>query len=520
MSEDTRPAVQSETGTDEYHRLRVFAYTVESLAPVYRSIMAAFTGGKARFRIHFRPDQVAAELERRGLRPELPEGGLERALDQLVLWGNLRRIHDTGRVATLEDFRRRHFLYQLTPAGEAAERAVGAVVDVLRESGSLQTVMLGAIAKNLGILLAELRADELRTDEPRPQTLYEALFNVFQQFRALTENASIFLGRLHEAIDASDVRRQAFLLYKEAVIAYLDDFLRELSEIAPRITRTLGEIGEADARRLATLAAEADPAPAFDGPCDVAGRLLGQWRAVAAWFLGTPGQPPTLEMLRGAARSAIRRILMVLDRIHEKRFRRANRTADLEKLAAWFEDETLVPDAHALFHDAFGLFSARHLGATGEDSDSLQPSRGWAEAAPVELAPALRESGRRTATGRAPRIVDHGAARRRLREEHQRLRRRRQRALERFAGRGPLRFDELPVLAGDELDLLLELLDRLLSKPADDDGVRRTRSRDGRLALALSEPEDLRPAIVRTTRGRLTLPAYTLNVIAGARAVA
>ncbi len=477
--------------------------------------MAAFTGGKARFRIHFRPDQVAAELERRGFLPELPEGGLERALDQLVLWGNLRRIHDTGRVATLEDFRRRHFLYQLTPAGEAAERAVGAVVDVLRESGSLQTVMLGAIAKNLGILLAELRGDA-----PRPQVLYEALFNVTQQFRALTENASIFLGRLHEAIDASDVRRQAFLLYKEAVIGYLDDFLRELSEIAPRITRTLGEIGDADARRLAALAAEADPAPAFDGPRDVAGRLLGQWRDVSAWFLGTPGQPPTLEMLRGAARGAIRRILMVLDRIHEKRFRRANRTADLERLAAWFEDETRVPDAHALFHDAFGLFSARHLGALDEDSETLQPTRTWAEAAPVELAPALRESGRRSATGRAPRIVDHGAARRRLREEHQRLRQQRQRALERFADRGPRRLDELPVLAGDELDLLLELLDRLLSKPADDDGVRRTRSRDGRLAMTLSEPEDSSEAIVRTARGRLTLPAYTLTVVAYARAVA
>ncbi len=505
--------VDDAADADEYHRLPVFAYTVESLAPVYRAIMRAFLGGKARFRIHFRPDQVAAELERRGFRPELPDGGLERALDQLVLWGNLRRIHDTGRVATLEDFRRRHFLYQVTPAGEAAERAVGAVVDVLRESGSLQTVMLGAIAKNLGVLVAELRGDSAR-----PQVLYEALFNVTQQFRALTENASIFLGRLHEAIDASDVRREAFLLYKEAVIAYLDDFLRELSEIAPRITRTLGELAGADAERLATLAAEADPAPAFDGPRDVAGRLLGQWRDVAAWFLGTPGQPPTLDMLRGAARNAIRRILMVLDRIHEKRFRRANRTADLLKLAAWFEDETEAPDVHALFQDAFGLFSARHLGALDEDAVPVQPGSSWAETAPVELAPALRESGRRTIAGRAPRIVDHGASRRRLREAHQRLRKRRRRALERFADRGPQRLDELAVLTGDELDLLLELLDRLLSKPADDGGERQARSRDGRLTLTLSEPAEDSMVIVKTARGRLTLPAYTLTVTEGVRA--
>ncbi len=500
---------------DDFLRLRVFAYTVESLAPVYRAVMRVFTEGKARFRIHYRPDQVAAELERRGFRREIPDGGIERALDQLVRWGNLRRIHDTGRVATLADFRRRHFLYQVTPAGEAAERAVGAVVDVLRESGSLQTVMLATIARNLAVLVRELRGET-----PRPRALYEALFNVTQQFRALTENASIFLGRLHEAIDASDLERKAFLAYKEAVIAYLDDFMRELSEIAPRITRSLGELDEAEVERLVRLAAEADPAPAFDGPRDVRGRLRRQWRDVTAWFLGEAGQKPTLDMLRGAARSAIRRILMVLDRIHEQRFRRAHRTADLERLAAWFEDEAAVPDPHALFQDAFGLFPARHLGAFDEDAPALQPAASWLEAAPVELAPALRESGRRTAVGRAPRIVDHEAARRRLRQEHRRRQGRRQLALARFACRGPQRLSELPRLEGDELDLLLELLDRLLSQGVDSGGVRRARSRDGRLQLALAEPERPALATVETARGRLMLPDYTLAVVDVVRAVA
>ena len=514
MSDDSA-ATASDTAVDEFPRLRVFAYTVESLAPLYRAIMRVFTDGKAHFKIHYRPDQVAAELERRGLRVELPDGGLERALDQLRSWGNLRRIHDTGRVATLEDFRRRHFLYQVTPAGEAAERAVGAVIDVLRESGSLQTVMLGAIAKNLAVL-----ERELGRQAARPEVLYEALFNVSQQFRALTENASIFLGRLHEAIDASDVRREAFLLYKEAVIAYLDDFMRELSEVAPRITRSLEAIAAAEVERMVELAAEADPAPALDGRRDVAGRLRRQWRDVSAWFLGEPGQPPTLDMLRGAARGAIRRILMVLDRIHEKRFRRANRAADLARLAAWFEDEAAVADPHALFQDAFGLYSARHLGALDDDARPLQPERSWAEAAPVELAPALRESGRRTVAGRAPRIVDHSAARRRLREQHELRRRRRDEALERFAGRGPQRFGELPMLSSGELDLLLELLDRLLSRPADAAGQRRVRSRDGRLALALAAPEDDAMTVVESVRGRLTLPDYTLTVVEGVRVAA
>src|SRR5205807_5324237 len=111
-----------------------------------------------------------------------------------------RRSHDTGRVATLEDFRRRHFVYQMTAAGEAAERAVGEVVAALASSGSLQRVMLGAILRSLGEL-----ADELAAPEPRAMRLYEQLFNAAEQFRALAENAGVFLARLHEALDASEV---------------------------------------------------------------------------------------------------------------------------------------------------------------------------------------------------------------------------------------------------------------------------------------------------------------------------
>ena len=79
----------------DYDRLRVFSYAVEINAPTYRAI------------------------EGQGL--TIPETGLEPALDQLVEWGNLLRAHDTRLVATLSDFYRRHYVYRITPAGEAAE---------------------------------------------------------------------------------------------------------------------------------------------------------------------------------------------------------------------------------------------------------------------------------------------------------------------------------------------------------------------------------------------------------------
>ena len=506
---------------DDLSRLRIFHYTVESLAPLYRTIMRLFADGKARYQIHFRPDQVAAGLARRGVGLEVDDDTLERALNQLCDWGNLRRSHDTGRVATLEDFRRRHFLYQITTAGEAAERAVGAVVAALAESGALQTVMLGAILRNLGSLVEEMA----RTDDgPRPDRLYEGLFNVHEQFKALTENAGIFLARLHEAIDASEVRLDAFIAYKEAVITYLDDFVRQLQGISPRIVGALESLDATGVEDMMRLAAQADPTPTLDGQRDSTPQLLRQWQGIVTWFIGDTTQPATLKLLREAALHAVERILRVLSRLHEKRFRRANRTADLLRLATWFEDTTLVEDPHRLFQDAFGLFPARHLSTLPEDIDRVQPKSSWRQTPPVELSPTVRLPNAPSAPGRPPRISDHRAARRQLRQRHEAERRRDSEALARFIDRGPLRLAELPTLDAVELQLLLSLLGRLLASPADSDGRRQARSRDGQLRLALQTADDAAgdkdcregPWVeVCSQWGRLTLPDFILTVERG-----
>jgi uncharacterized protein (TIGR02677 family) len=490
-----------EATSSDLGRLTIFAYTVEPLAPLYRSVLRLFLEAKARYRIQFRPDEVASAL-RCGVQD------VERALDQLVQWGNLRRSHDTGRVATLADFRRRHLIYQLTPAGEAAERAVGEVVAALERSGSLQRVMLGTILRNL----IEIR-QELGQEAPRPERLFEHLFNVTEQFRALTENASTFLARLHEAIDQGEVHAEAFLAYKQAVLEYLEQFLGELSETAPRITAEV-QLIDVDGERLVLLAAQADEAPSPLGIQDPAEGLRRKWRGIAAWFVGDGQEPATVEHLRAAARGAINRILLVLERLHEKRFRRFSRTADLLRLAGWFDcladEEGGSERAHRLFQQAFGLFGARHLGGLDEDPDLVQPGTSWWDAPPVPVAPNLRRTGRSTALGRIPPMTDHSEVKDFLAARYRREQEAQAAALARFTGRGPIALSGLPPLSSDEFSLLLSLLDRLLAAAPGPGGRREARSRDGRLWLRLEESEGW--AAVETPAGRLTLPAWVLTV--------
>ena len=486
-----------EATSSDLGRLTIFAYTVEPLAPLYRAVLRLFLEAKTRYRIQFRPDEVASEL-RCGAQDA------ERALDQLVQWGNLRRSHDTGRVATLADFRRRHLIYQLTPAGEAAERAVGEVVAALERSGSLQRVMLGTILRNL----VEIR-QELGRPEPTPERLFEHLFNLTEQFRALTENASAFLARLHEAIDQGEVHVEAFLVYKQAVLEYLEQFLGELSETAPRITAEVQGI-DPEAERLILLAAQADAAPSPLGIQDPAEGLRRKWRGIAAGFVGDGREPATVEHLRAAARGAINRILLVLERLHEKRFRRFSRTADLLRLAGWFDGLASGEEAHRLFQQAFGLFGARHLGGLDDDPDLVQPGTSWWEAPPVPVAPALRRTGRGTALGRTPPVADHSQVKDFLAARYRREQEAQAAALTRFAGRGPVALAGLPPLSADELALLLSFLDRLLAAAPGPDGRREARSRDGRLWLRLEETGG--SATIDSPAGRLILPAWVLTV--------
>ena len=500
-------------------RLTLFSYTVEPLAWVYRAVMSLFLEAKSRYRIQLRPDEIAAEL--RLASPaghDLAQPHLERCLDNLVEWGNLRRSHDTGRVATLEDFRRRHFVYRLTPAGEAAERGVGEVLEALERSGSLQRVMLATIRRSLAAIAAELAAEG-----PRPELLFEQLFNVTEQFNALTQNAGTFLTRLNEAIDRGEVNAQAFGVYKQAVIEYLESFIGELSREGPRIAQAIARIEAAGSERMIRLAAAADAAPTPLGLADPAARLRRKWRGIAAWFVGGGQEPPTVDLLRAAARGAINRILLVLERLHEKQFRRVSRTADLLRLAGWFDalgrEAGGEERAHRVFQAAFGLYGARHLSGREVDADLAWPGSSWWDAPAVAIAPALRATGRVAGAGRPAQIADHSREKRLLADRFRGRREAVEAALASFAGRGPLALAELPPLTADELATLLSLLDRLLSAAPDAHGRRVARSRDGRLRLVLEGPPGAASAsppapraVVTSAAGRLTLPAWVLTV--------
>src|SRR5664279_3140697 len=129
-----------------------FSYVTATNAPLYRAIMLEFMRAKDRFTVHLRPEEIADVL------------GIDAtecipALKQLTEWSNLSADPDTGRVTSVEDFRRARFLYQLTAAGDSTERALRQFDALIARDEVLQAAALADVRDQLRAL-AELAREE------------------------------------------------------------------------------------------------------------------------------------------------------------------------------------------------------------------------------------------------------------------------------------------------------------------------------------------------------------------------
>jgi uncharacterized protein (TIGR02677 family) len=484
-----------------------FAYLDAPDGALYRRVVAVFASAKERFVVHLRPEDVAEGLASEG---RVPVETVEARLKQLVDWGNLRDDPDTGRVVTVEDFYRARKLYQLTPEGEAAIRAVALYERELGRRGELQTVAL----EDIRIRLRNLR--ELAADAaPDAARVHNLLLELFGRLDSLAANAQAFMNSLQRTVDLQDVDEDAFLAYKDRLLDYLRRFVAQLAEKSHDIATTLGSIPESSVERLLLVAAEREARDAAPEDADEAvERRLAEWRhrwsGLAVWFAPAAGHLGQAALLRRRARKAIADLLAAVGLLQERRAGRSDRTADFMQLARWFAAAPDDQAAHRLWQVAFGLSTARHL--TGE-AIAGEARTAWAEAGTVDIAPRLRATGSYAKRGGPRRVEDRSEAKaalaRRAAMEAAQLRA----AQERLATGAPVKLSDLGLLDRHEFRLLLDLLGAALAsgRPGPD-GKLRTTTSDGALGVVLEPVPGGAAVEIRTTEGLMYAPEHLVTV--------
>ena len=469
---------------------------------LYVDIVEALMLARERFRLQLRPSELARDLHLAGL--EYPVGEVSAALEQLAAWGNVSHFYDSAAPETLAEFYSKRYLYQLTQPGWTAHEGVRQVRNSgLAASGRLSGVLLPAIVERLEAL--RVAGAELPPDGARLLSLFTDLFAVFAEF---ADNSARYMSDLSVQVSDLAADDDRFLAYKQAVLAYLNDFVARFSETLPRIQGLVSAL-EVNAGAMLESAAESDTAPTLTGvnhsPLD---DLRQKWSGVTGWFLAAQEQAPVADSLRFAMLEALNRILMAVGRLNERHLRRASREADFLQLARWF---STLDDAgaHALWDRAFGLWGARHYLQTAGDEE-VERRRSFWEAEPADLAPRLRASGRRAQPGRPGTGADYRAVKLARVAAMRALHAQAAAAIGRLAGCTPTRLSDLRVLDHHEFAQFLTLVDAALSARPQPDGVRSATT--PMVGVSLHPLPGGRRATIRTGAGALNCPDQLLSI--------
>jgi len=498
-------------------RYTVFSHLSSPKAHDYRRVLKVFAEARAAFVIHLRPAEIAAALG-------VAEDAVDPMLAQLHEWGNLDRGQDHVDAATVEEFYRVKWLYQLSARGEAAERALEVYEESIHQPGELQTEGLREIVAYLNSILRLLEGAEA-VDLGK---LHQQFRDLFARFEEFTVQAQRFMRFLQGTIELHELSEEDFLAYKDRLIDYLRRFVDELITSSAEIGGLLEALERREVReRFAGLAARAR-ADALDA--DDAGalarereRIEGRWEGLRRWFLGTGGgaERSQAETLRARAREAIPALLVTLQSFHDRRESGSDRRRDWAELARWFAEAEDDPTAHRLWRVAFGLGPARHLRINEETLARREQSdegarTSWLDAEPMWLAPQLRKSGRAPRSTRPAELVDLSRERAHLRRLAERENAQLLRAREQLATGGRTALSDFAKLDAAAFDLLLELLGRAVAAAAGRGagGFPVTaHSADGSLAIELWPPEtEEAVAEIRSETGILTGPDFTVAI--------
>lgn len=486
-------------------RLRLFAWASGEGRHRYLWILRAFDRARQAYQVRLTVADVAvgladlAEAHPRAGVPGPSDGAdLAASLDALADWGVLDRSQESGRARTIAEYRRRASIYQFTELGFLAVQAVEKVVSARPDDAQLRALALGTILEDLDAL-ALANADG---DAAAVNRLLDRLHHVLTD---LADRASRFYLMIGELGRVEEARPEVFLRHKDLLLAHLQEFHLELQRYAPLIAAAVERVRATDEGDLVRSAAAAETSP-FATQAEREARWAEHWAGLVAWFVGSPGSPPTVARLDARTTAAIAELAALLRQVVEGRRTGVSRDAQLRHLAAWCWAAPTDDEAAALWSAGAGIRSARHLSIAEADPDAERPDRSWWIAEPVPVATTLRERGRAPSPGRPSPMRDDRALRRHHAERQLEARR------ADAAVAAALASADLGgrLLDRTEAALLLRLLDRALQTRTVAAG--RLHAAGSAAGIRVRLRPDPAGTTVRTVDGVLDLPGVAIEL--------
>ncbi|HBK60064.1 MAG TPA: TIGR02677 family protein [Firmicutes bacterium] len=451
----------------------------------YRAILRYFYIQHERLRYYLLPGEVLDHLKESLHFREYTEDLLTRDLDQLVEWKNLIPRQETGRVASIEQFKKKRFRYQCAPYTVEIERMVRSL-EQMGDSfgGSLERSLVQRMLESLEALVgpvvgstagsADGSADESTAGSAAGSTtglnsarsneeVSQAWDDAFGHFKRLTQNAADYLAHLKSEKVEGLMKTEAFLVYKDALTEYLRDFMSSLQRTSAKIDALLRSVPEDTVRRLASQVADHQLSiPRLDArpsKSDLEATLHGQWQGLRDWFLGAGGRESDLSYLQNETNETIRRITRFAQRLGERSQNIRSRYNDYLYLARWFAGLDGIEEAHKLSACVFGVPNTRHFVSDFPTSDDMYSEVWDLPPSIVTIKPRTRLYRERT---KPSAVVSREREKREMLETHLRERAAERRLIEEIITEGRIALAELGPVDPNVRRVLLAWIDRCM----------------------------------------------------------
>ncbi|WP_059103514.1 TIGR02677 family protein [Shouchella shacheensis] len=369
-------------------------YLSTDKTPKYRAILRFFYQEHERLREFLMPEEVLEHLHQYEEFREYDLEELQTDLSSLVKWRNLIAHQESGKVQTIEEFKKKRFRYQVTPYTVEFERMlVQFETNSEQFSGSLEKTQFERFYE----ILEKISGEEKRAEESAQ--LWDDLLTYFKK---ITQNTSDYFAYLRSEDATEQMKSDAFFHYKDQFTMYLREFILHLQRTAAGIQDVMISLDRKKMRAFFTKVTEHEEQVfRFEKTFtreEMVEELEATWLNVKAWFLGNGSGESQYENVLLQTNEAIRKMTRIIQRLGERSQIQHSRKDDYVHLAKWFLSFDKLQDAHKLSSVVFGLKHTKHLYSDHLPTDDIYVDV-WEEEAMVhERMPITRSYREKTRT--------------------------------------------------------------------------------------------------------------------------
>lgn len=480
----------------------------------YRAVLRYFYLQHERLRHYLFPEEVYHHLKQSPYFQDYTEEHLQNDLYQLVQWKNLIPRQETGKVNTIEDFKRKKFRYQATPYTIEIERMVHGLEQIGDSfGGSLESTLFDQLLSSLNQLtatqhnpfLTENQQPSYKVDNLSNEELNRLWEDMFEQFRKLTENATDYLAYLKSEKVEDVMRTEAFLVFKDALTEYLRNFMTKLQRSSYKIEAILRNTPAQFINKIAKrLASYQQSIPRMVNPPDFKDlhtKYLEQWQSVLSWFLGSENQRESeIIFLQNETNETIRRMTRFAQRIGEKQNNFRSRRKDYLHLAKWFHEIEDIKEAHKLSSVVFGVFHTKHLFAETSQTEDIYAEVWDQKPTTLTLNPRIRQFREKT---KPSAIINRDQEKEEMLKEYMLQKEAEQKMLEKLIVNHRIVLSELPVIDPYIRKTILSWISRAMS---DSDQTGKTET--GQYFKLIKLGDEM--ITLHSDDGSFTMPDYAL----------